>query len=192
MTVGFLSISPLEQVFLPFSDRIALQHGNVIVQSRYNHKSQRCGDSALEIYSNFAMRNHCISSVKSTLYNMSVSRQPWRVILPLQSVIHPSVFRAPLGVRYYSIFEDWKGSSAEDHVRKRSKKGDTDDVHSEAAASGMNERKNYQGIADDSKSQGMTERGGTKLGRKAKEEHPNAPEPVIGMNDERQKVSSYE
>ncbi|CDM28562.1 unnamed protein product [Penicillium roqueforti FM164] len=138
------------------------------------------------------MRNHCIFSATSMLHNMSVSRQPWRVILPLQSVIRPPVLRAPLGVRYYSIFEDWKGSSAEDHIRKRSQKGDTDDVHSEAAASGLEERRAYQGIADDSKSQGMTERGGTKHGKKAKEEHPNAPEPIIGMNDERQKVSPYE
>jgi hypothetical protein len=55
-----------------------------------------------------------------------------RVILPLQSAIQPLVLRAPLGVRNYSIFEDWKGSSAEEHIRKRSEKGDTDDVHSEA------------------------------------------------------------
>lgn len=126
------------------------------------------------------------------LHSMSVSRQPWRTILPLQSAIHPPVLRAPLGVRDYSIFEDWKGSSAEDHTRKRSKKGDTGDVHSEAAASGLRERKTNQGLADETKSQGMTERGGTKYGRKAKEEHPKAPEPVIGMNDERSKVSSYE
>ncbi|KAJ6181025.1 hypothetical protein N7519_011486 [Penicillium mononematosum] len=95
-----------------------------------------------------------------------------------------------LGSENYSIFEDWKGSSAEEHVRKRSKKGDTEDVHSEAAASGLRERRTNQGLADETKSQGMTERGGTKYGKKAKEEHPKAPEPVIGMNDERAKVSS--
>ncbi|KAJ5188257.1 hypothetical protein N7491_004581 [Penicillium cf. griseofulvum] len=123
---------------------------------------------------------------------MSVSRQPWRVILPLRSAIHPAVLYVPLRARYYSIFEDWKGSSAEEHTRKRAKKGDVEDVHSEAAATGLRERKTSQGLADDTKSQGITERGGTKYGKKAKEEYPKAPEPVIGMNDERPKVSSYE
>lgn len=122
---------------------------------------------------------------------MSVSRQRWRVILPLQSVIHPPVPCAQLGFRDYSIFEDWKGSSAEDHTRKRSKRGDTEDIHSKEAASGLKERETNQGLADDTKSQGMTERGGTKYSKKAKEEHPKAPEPVIGMNDERSKVSLY-
>ncbi|CAG8908159.1 unnamed protein product [Penicillium egyptiacum] len=122
---------------------------------------------------------------------MSVSRQPWRVVLPLQSIIQAPVLRAPLGLRNYSIFEDWKGSSAEDHTSRRSKKGDTEDVHSEAAASGFKERRTNQGLADETKSRGMTERGGIKYGKKAKEEHPKAPEPVIGMNDERSKVSSH-
>ena len=108
------------------------------------------------------------------LHSMSISRQPWRVILPLQSAIHPPFFRAQLGVRDYSIFEDWKGSSAEDHTRKRSKKGDTEDIHSEAAASGLKERKTNQGLADETKSHGTTERGGTKYGKKAKEEYPRA------------------
>ncbi|KAG0154858.1 hypothetical protein Pdw03_2129 [Penicillium digitatum] len=121
---------------------------------------------------------------------MSASRQRWHAILPLQSVLHPPVLRAQPGIRDYSIFEDWKGSSAEDHTRKRSKRGDTEDVHSEAAASGLKERKTNQGLADDTKSQGMTERGGTKYGKKAKEQHPKAPEPVIGMNDERSKKES--
>ncbi|OQE41188.1 hypothetical protein PENCOP_c005G02800 [Penicillium coprophilum] len=121
---------------------------------------------------------------------MSISRHPWRVILPLQFVILPPVLRAPLGVRHYSIFEDWKGSSAEDHTRKRAERGDAEDVHSESAATGLREKKTNQGIADDTKSQGITERGGAKYGKKAKEEHPKAPEPVIGMNDERPKKGS--
>ncbi|KAJ5382393.1 hypothetical protein N7517_000304 [Penicillium concentricum] len=137
------------------------------------------------------MRNHCIYSATPMLHSMSVPRQPWRVILPLQSAIHPQVLRAPLGIRQYSIFEDWKGSSAEEHTRKRAQKGDAEDVHSEAAATGLRERKTNQGLADETKSHGTTERGGTKYGKKAREEYPKAPEPVIGMNDERPKVSSY-
>jgi hypothetical protein len=52
----------------------------------------------------------------------------------------------------------------------------------------MKEREGNEGIADDTKQQGTTERGGRKHGQKAKEEHPAAPEPVIGMNDERARV----
>jgi hypothetical protein len=52
----------------------------------------------------------------------------------------------------------------------------------------MKERERNEGIADDTKQQGTTERGGRKHGQKAKEEHPAAPEPVIGMNDERARV----
>lgn len=48
-----------------------------------------------------------------------------------------------------------------------------------------------EGIADNTKSQGMTERGGRKQARKAKEEHPAAPEPIIGMNDERAEVFAF-
>jgi hypothetical protein len=177
---------------LPFLDKIALQHADVIAPSRNNHEIRPSSCSSIYNYWQFAMRHHCISSATAILHGMSVSRQSWRVILPLQSAIQPLVLRAPLGVRNYSIFEDWKGSSAEEHIRKRSEKGDTDDVHSEAAASGLRERRANQGLADETKSQGMTERGGTKYGKKAKEEHPKAPEPVIGMNDERPKVSSYE
>lgn len=143
-------------------------------------------------YSKIAMRNHCISSAIPTLHSMSISRQPWRVVLPVQSAIHPPFLRPQLGVRDYSIFEDWKGSSAEDHTRKRSEKGDTEDVHSEAAASGLKERETSQGLADETKSHGMTERSGTKYAKKAKQEYPKAPEPVIGMSDERPKVSSIE
>lgn len=48
-----------------------------------------------------------------------------------------------------------------------------------------------EGIADDTKSQGMTERGGRKQAQKTKEEHPAAPEPIIGMNDERAEVTAF-
>ncbi|KAJ5728834.1 uncharacterized protein N7483_003342 [Penicillium malachiteum] len=89
------------------------------------------------------------------------------------------------GVRYNSITKEWKGASTEDHNTRRSQKGDTHDPASSAAAAGMKERKANEGIADETKSSGITQRGGVKHGRKAKQEHPAAPEPIIGMNDER-------
>ncbi|KAJ5717025.1 hypothetical protein N7488_002671 [Penicillium malachiteum] len=89
------------------------------------------------------------------------------------------------GVRYKSITKEWKGASTEDHNTCRSQKGDTHDPASSAAATGINERKANEGIADKTKSSGITQRGGVEHGRKAKQEHPAAPEPIIGMNDER-------
>lgn len=103
-------------------------------------------------------------------------------MLPLQAI--PSVPRAA-GVRNYAIFKDWKGS--EEHTKERSKKGDTADVHASASASGMKERETNQGSGDGTKSQGTTETGGTKYSSQAKKENPKAPEPIIGMNDERGK-----
>jgi len=90
--------------------------------------------------------------------------------------------------RNSSIFKDWKGSSSKDNAVPRAEKGDKLDPETEAAASGLEEREVNEGIADETKSQGRTERGGRKHGKKAKAEHPNAPEPIIGMNDERGEV----
>ncbi|KAJ5161665.1 hypothetical protein N7492_007057 [Penicillium capsulatum] len=89
------------------------------------------------------------------------------------------------GVRGISLFKNWKGASSEEHTTERSKRGDTNDPTSNASAAGLKERQENENIADASKSQGTTERGGQKHGKKAKQEHPEAPEPIIGMNDER-------
>ncbi|KAJ5771375.1 uncharacterized protein N7511_003426 [Penicillium nucicola] len=105
-----------------------------------------------------------------------------RLIQPLQSAL--PILRTS-NIRQYSLKKDWKGSSTDEHAVRRAKSGDTADIPSSASLSGMNERRLNEGVADDTKSQGMTERGGSKQGKKAKEEHPNAPEPIIGMNDER-------
>ncbi|OQD82182.1 hypothetical protein PENANT_c023G09167 [Penicillium antarcticum] len=111
--------------------------------------------------------------------------RPTRLILPLQSALPP--IPCAKNIRYYSLEKDWKGSSADEHTVKRTKRGDTADIPANASVTGMSERRVNEGVADDTKSQGMTERGGSKHGKKAKEEHPKAPEPIIGMNDERAK-----
>lgn len=90
--------------------------------------------------------------------------------------------------RNYTLSKEWKGADSTEHSIKRAKRGDTDDPSSAATASGMKEREVNEGIADDTKQQGTTERGGRKHGQKAKKEHPAAPEPIIGMNDERAQV----
>lgn len=117
---------------------------------------------------------------------MFVPQPPRLSALPLQPVEQLTTFH-----RWYSIFEGWKGSSTHDSAPERAGKGDKDDPAAEASAAGMEERYVNEGIPDATKSQGTTERGGRKHGKKAKEEHPNAPEPIIGMNDERAEVSPF-
>jgi hypothetical protein len=135
-----------------------------------------------------SMRLHLISST-SIVHKMSVSRLPRRLNLPFQCAMQVSVLHQS-SVRNYSITKDWKGSG--EHTTERSKKGDTADIHASSSASGLKERQTHEGVADATKSQGTTETGGAKHGKKAKKEHPKAPEPIIGMNDERAKVSLYE
>ncbi|KAJ5658698.1 uncharacterized protein N7484_002347 [Penicillium longicatenatum] len=114
--------------------------------------------------------------------------QPLSAFYFTEEIDGPANFFASGGVRHESITKQWKGASKDDHATERSKKGDTHDINSDASASGMKEREQSEGIADKTKSQGMTQRGGTEGGKKAKAEHPAAPEPVIGMNDERAQV----
>ncbi|EAW07476.1 uncharacterized protein ACLA_021900 [Aspergillus clavatus NRRL 1] len=137
--------------------------------------------------------NARIPSTTTKLKNMLTPRPPRVCILPLQSVWQPAGFPTPANVRARlnsSLGKEWKGCSPDEHaVRRTEKNRDTTDPEAEASASGMKERAEDYGIADDSKQQGATEREGRKFQRQAKEDHPKAPEPVIGMNDERARVS---
>ncbi|CEO59377.1 hypothetical protein PMG11_04053 [Penicillium brasilianum] len=106
-------------------------------------------------------------------------------ILPLRSIASPGAIYIPRGARCQSVTKPWKGSQPEEHSISRAKQGDTKDPAASAAASGMEEREVNEGIADDTKSQSTTQRGGREEERKAKQDHPAAPEPILGMNDER-------
>ncbi|KAJ5917393.1 hypothetical protein N7466_010947 [Penicillium verhagenii] len=108
-----------------------------------------------------------------------------RPSLLLRKASSQPAFLALGGVRYESVTKKWEGSSKDDHSTQRSKRGDTYDIPSNAAASAMKERQQNEGVADKTKSQSTTQRGGSEFGKKAKAEHPAAPEPIIGMNDER-------
>ena len=61
---------------------------------------------------------------------------------------------------------------------------DANDVQSQASQSGMQQKQ--QGKEG---SQGISGKDEGNFNKKAKEDHPEAPEPVIGMNDERAQVS---
>lgn len=126
--------------------------------------------------------NHLISL---RLPSALIAHSPRASILPTRSIAE---IYAPRGARLQSITKEWKGAHTEEHSIPRAKRGDTKDPSADAVASGMKERDMNEGIPDDTKSQATTQRGGRKEERKAKHEHPAAPEPIIGMNDERGEV----
>ncbi|KAL9618729.1 MAG: hypothetical protein Q9160_006608 [Pyrenula sp. 1 TL-2023] len=72
----------------------------------------------------------------------------------------------------------WTGRKIEDHVVNRT---DAKDVQSESSQQALKDKE--QGNTEHS--HGLGQHGGAESSKKAKEEHPKAPEPVIGMNDER-------
>lgn len=74
----------------------------------------------------------------------------------------------------------WSGRKVEDHVVNRS---DAKDVQSESSQAALKEKQ--EGKTSHSHGLGQTSGG---QNSKAKEEHPKAPEPIIGMNDERGQV----
>lgn len=88
-------------------------------------------------------------------------------------------------------FQEWKGSSTEDHAVNRAEKNDTTDPEVEGVATGRAEKQRNSGIADSTKSGATTERDLGQKAKKAKKEHPKSPEPIIGMNDERGEVSFF-
>lgn len=135
--------------------------------------------------------NNRIPVSTSRLSNLLLSHPPRSSALRTRSTAQPTAIYTNSGARGYSLFKGWKGSDPDAHSIRRAKEGDTEDPQSEATASGMEEREQNEGIADQTQSQGMTERGGRKQAEKAKKEHPKAPEPIIGMNDERAQVRAH-
>ncbi|EPS25267.1 hypothetical protein PDE_00200 [Penicillium oxalicum 114-2] len=89
------------------------------------------------------------------------------------------------GSQQEPLAKEWKGTQIDEHSVSRAKRGDTKDPSAAAVKSGLDERAQNEGMADSSKSDAATERGGRKAEAKVKKEHPAAPEPVIGINDER-------
>ena len=71
----------------------------------------------------------------------------------------------------------WKGRTPDDHAVHRK---DRLDVQSDASQSGMEEHQ-----TGESGSQGLNRKDDGQYNKKAEKDHPEAPQPVIGMNDER-------
>lgn len=79
---------------------------------------------------------------------------------------------------------EWHGRKSEEHVANRK---DELDVQSGASQSGARERAS----GDDKQSQATTEKDSGNQNEQAKKDHPEAPGPVIGMNDERGQVGDH-
>lgn len=132
---------------------------------------------------------------------------PRPYVFPLQAISQPFSFPTPNSIRARfkggdsaaaggtssgvkgHPFQDWKGSSTQDHAVNRASRNDTTDPETAAAQQGREERAENEGIADATKSGATTERDLRQNNKTAKKEHPHAPEPIIGMNDEKGGVS---
>ena len=77
----------------------------------------------------------------------------------------------------------WHGRETEEHAVNRK---DELDVQAQASQSGGRERAS----GDERQSQASTEKDSGNQNEQAKKDHPEAPGPVIGMNDERGQVGS--
>lgn len=107
---------------------------------------------------------------------------------PIRPPLHSSFFKAPLikprpvTHKLTRLASSWEGSQPDDHALNRS---DELDVQSEAVRSGQRERAGESGPG----SSATTEKDPGNQNKEAKKDHPEAPGPVIGMNDERGGVS---
>lgn len=86
----------------------------------------------------------------------------------------------------------WQGAGKEDQVLNKRKQGDAWDEQAINATAGREEReKNEKNTDATTSQQGVTESDQRGSNEKAKKEHPKAPGPVIGMNDEKGSVSRH-
>lgn len=111
---------------------------------------------------------------------MSGLRPSVRALTLVPATFHtfPRSFPPLTSHRFASGTSDWSGRQAHEHVSNRK---DELDVQSGASQSGKRER-----AADtENASQATSEKDSGNQNEQAKKDHPEAPGPVIGMNDER-------
>ncbi|KAL4934152.1 uncharacterized protein BDV17DRAFT_2009 [Aspergillus undulatus] len=108
---------------------------------------------------------------------------------PLVSSIRPLASGVQVQVearRNRGLAQDWKGSSGEKHTTHRVEiEKDRTDPQTIASDRSMKDREQNFGGGASGESDATTETGGRQNEKKVKKDHPKAPEPVIGMNDER-------
>ena len=115
---------------------------------------------------------------------MSLLRTSVRAQTLTSSTLRNSPRSLPSTVQHRSASgtSDWSGRQPQEHVSNRK---DELDVQSGASQSGKRERVG----GNENESQGTTEKDSGNQNEQAKKDHPEAPGPVIGMNDERGQVS---
>ena len=107
---------------------------------------------------------------------------------PIRPRLYNSFFTAPrikprpVITQLTRLATSWEGAQPDDHSLNRS---DELDVQSEAVRSGQREHAGESGPG----SSAATEKDAGNQNKEAKKDHPEAPGPVIGMNDERGGVS---
>ena len=108
----------------------------------------------------------------SFLCSRIILRQPSRHLTPARTI----------STSHSLLSNTWDGRQADEHVTNRK---DTLDIQSAASKGGKQSR------AEDSHQSGATSEKDTgNHNERAKKDHPEAPGPVIGMNDERGGVSN--
>ena len=115
-----------------------------------------------------------LGSILMLVFSMTLTTRSLSRRLPRSAYLRPFTSG--------SVFRKWEGRKADEHVVNRE---DELDVHSEASQSGMREREKD----DPDHSQGTSEKDKGKHNERAEKDHPEAPKPVIGMNDEKGGVS---
>lgn len=83
---------------------------------------------------------------------------------------------------YAGLTSDWEGRQPSEHTTNRD-----DDANVEVSASKSGAAERAAGSEGNSSATAQEDKGNHN--KKAKEDHPEAPKPVIGMNDERGQVS---
>lgn len=146
------------------------------------------------------MASNRFPSSTSRMRQLLTPHPPRPFLLSLQSMIQPAGVPTPSGVSARLKSDSmqasnpwpkpWTGSTTEDHAINRVKRRDITDPQMESTLAGQEEREEVEGIADASKSHSTTERDLRRSSERAEKEHPHAPKPMIGVNDERGEVSS--
>lgn len=90
--------------------------------------------------------------------------------------------RLPATIHSRRTAADWQGRQADEHITNS-----TDELNVQASASQSAKRDRAAG-AQESNSQATGEKDAGNQNEQAKKDHPEAPTPVIGMNDERGQV----
>jgi hypothetical protein len=127
------------------------------------------------------------SSLSYILWTRPTKTKPLRMLPTMTLRLHSlsKLLNYPATYRAFSSALAAKGVEGKkyngEHVLDRK---DEKDVQSSASHSGIRKRQEE----DQNHSTAMSERDIGGLSEKAKKEHPEAPDPIIGMNDERGKV----